>query len=128
MINRKTLFCLLLCVVLSTPGLLLYAAVDVNQLGGEPTAAETLASPLSFVADQFLVFFQKFISPVDDRQCIFSPTCSAYARKAIAKYGFFAAYPLIAARLIRCNASAYIRHEYEEAPEGRGGLCYDPVP
>lgn len=85
-------------------------------------------SAASFTADLALRFFQTFISPIDDRRCIFSPTCSVYARQAIAKYGFIKAYPLIAARLIRCNPSAYHSRVYEDAEPGKGGPCHDPVP
>ena len=102
--------------------LLSAAAAAENE--GEPRAV----SPVSFTADLALRFFQTFISPIDDRRCIFSPTCSVYARQAIAKYGFIRAYPLIAARLIRCNPSAYRSRVYEYADPGKGGPCHDPVP
>ena len=85
-------------------------------------------SAVSFSADLALRFFQTFISPVDNRRCIFSPTCSVYAREAIAKYGFIKAYPLIAARLIRCNPDAYHSRLYPDAGRGKGGPCHDPVP
>ena len=89
---------------------------------------QALPGPLSVTSDWALILFQIFISPIDNRQCIFSPTCSVYARQVIKKYGFVAAYPLITARLIRCNESAYFSIKYEMAEEGKGGFCYDPLP
>ena len=47
-------------------------------------------------------------------RCRFEPTCSAYGREAIARYGSPKGFALTAGRLLRCN------------PWARGG--YDPVP
>lgn len=102
----------------------LFSAASYAQSEEEPRQV----SPVAFTADLAVRFFQIFISPIDDRRCIFSPTCSVYARQAIAKYGFIRAYPLIAARLIRCNPSAYHSRVYDDAAPGKGGPCYDPVP
>jgi hypothetical protein len=113
-----------------TLALIVLTAVTVSAEQVNLPDAENNAdtSAVSFTADTAMKFFQVFISPIDNRRCIFSPTCSVYARRAIAKYGFIKAYPLIAARLIRCNPSAWLSQVYEEAEEGRGGPCYDPVP
>ena len=73
--------------------------------------------------------FSTFVSPVDDKECIFNPTCSRYAREAIAKYGFIEAYPLITARLIRCNNTAYSKGYYPPAKRSDDiWKAYDPVP
>ena len=87
----------------------------------------TQVSVFSITSDWAITFFQKFISPIDNRRCIFSPTCSVYARQTVKKYGVIKAYPLITARLIRCNGSAYHSRQYDMAEEGKGGPCYDPV-
>jgi putative membrane protein insertion efficiency factor len=47
-------------------------------------------------------------------RCRFEPTCSAYGREAIARYGSPKGFALAAGRIIRCN------------PWARGGR--DPVP
>lgn len=74
-------------------------------------------------------FYSSFVSPVDNKECIFNPTCSRFAREAIAKYGFVRAYPLISARLIRCNPSAYDKGYYPPAKRSDDiWKAYDPVP
>jgi putative membrane protein insertion efficiency factor len=47
-------------------------------------------------------------------RCRFSPTCSAYAREALLRHGFFPGAAMSAWRIARCN------------PLSRGGA--DPVP
>ena len=61
-----------------------------------------------------LKFYRKFISPVLKSNCIFQPTCSAYAIEAIKKRNVFIAFFLIVWRILRCNSL------------NKGG--YDPVP
>lgn len=59
--------------------------------------------------------YQKFISPLKRYpSCIYSPTCSAYAREAIDKYGVIKGMYLAVKRILRCH------------PFHKGG--YDPVP
>jgi len=61
-----------------------------------------------------LDFYKRFLSPLLPRACRFEPTCSAYAREAIERHGFWRGAGLAVKRLLRCN------------PFHRGGL--DPVP
>ncbi|MCL1911222.1 MAG: membrane protein insertion efficiency factor YidD [Leptospirales bacterium] len=52
----------------------------------------------------FLIrFFQIVISPQDGPSCRFSPTCSAYGRQAVQKFGAFFGALMAGDRLIRCN-------------------------
>ncbi|AEE15458.1 UPF0161 protein yidD [Thermodesulfobium narugense DSM 14796] len=63
----------------------------------------------------FLIrFYQKFISPLKGRSCIFYPTCSEYAIIAISRFGPLKGSFLATKRILRCH------------PFNRGG--YDPVP
>jgi uncharacterized protein len=58
--------------------------------------------------------YQLAISPLLPASCRFTPTCSAYAAEAIAKYGAVRGGALAARRLARC-------HPW-------GGSGHDPVP
>jgi uncharacterized protein len=71
-------------------------------------------TPMSRLAVAILDFYKSWISPLLPRACRFEPTCSVYAREAIARHGFLAGTALSARRLLRCH------------PFHRGGL--DPVP
>lgn len=52
----------------------------------------------------FLIrFFQVVISPQDGPHCRFSPTCSAYGRHAVERFGSLLGPMLAGDRLIRCN-------------------------
>jgi uncharacterized protein len=66
------------------------------------------------VATAILDFYKRAISPWLPRACRFEPTCSIYARQAIARHGFGRGMKLAAARLLRCH------------PFHAGG--FDPVP
>ena len=61
-----------------------------------------------------IVFYQRCISPFTPAACRFTPTCSQYAREAIAKHGPFKGLYLAVRRILRCNHW--------------GGSGYDPVP
>ncbi len=58
--------------------------------------------------------YQKGISPLIGTNCRFEPSCSAYAREALGKFGGFRGGWLALRRISRC-------HPW-------GGSGYDPVP
>lgn len=58
--------------------------------------------------------YQAAVSPYLPGLCRYSPSCSHYAREAIAGYGFAKGAALAAKRLARCRPF--------------GGRGYDPVP
>ena len=69
---------------------------------------------LSRAATGAIRFYQRHISPLFLPHCIYTPTCSEYARQAIAKYGLAKGGWLAVKRVLRCH------------PFHAGG--YDPVP
>ncbi len=69
---------------------------------------------MKYLAIALVKFYRKFISPLKQPCCRFTPTCSEYALEAFRKRGFFVGLALTVWRVLRCN------------PFGRGG--YDPVP
>jgi putative membrane protein insertion efficiency factor len=48
-------------------------------------------------------FYQQKISPKTRRKCRYYPTCSAYAKEALARYGTIRGGFLAFSRLLRCN-------------------------
>lgn len=87
------------------------------------TGDTTSHNPLSIFFDYSVRFFQTFISPVDGDRCSMYPTCSAYSREAIKKYGPIKGFIMTADRLM---------HEMDEtrfAPlikKGDSLRYYDP--
>lgn len=61
-----------------------------------------------------LDLYKRVVSPLLPRACRFEPTCSVYAREAIARHGLVRGAALAGRRLLRCH------------PFNRGG--FDPVP
>ena len=66
------------------------------------------------VAVGLIVLYQHTVSPLLGPSCRFEPSCSAYTREAIEKYGIFRGAWLGMKRISRCH------------PFHAGG--YDPVP
>jgi uncharacterized protein len=61
-----------------------------------------------------IAFYQRWLSPLGPPCCGFVPTCSAYAREALERYGLLRGLGLTARRLLKCH------------PLHRGG--FDPIP
>lgn len=64
--------------------------------------------------DKLIALYQKFISPLFPARCKYYPTCSAYARTAIKRFGAVKGGIAAAWRLLRCN------------PLSNGGIDYVP--
>ena len=58
--------------------------------------------------------YQRYISPVIQAKCAYTPTCSQYAIDAISEWGVVRGIGMGVWRILRCN------------PFSKGG--YDPVP
>lgn len=58
---------------------------------------------LAWLVIQPIRFYQLFITPYTPPSCRFTPTCSEYARQALAKHGFFKGMALAIWRILRCN-------------------------
>ncbi|MBI5748701.1 MAG: membrane protein insertion efficiency factor YidD [Nitrospinae bacterium] len=93
------------------------------RIGKPVTKAFISYNPLSTFLDLSVKFFQNFISPVDGDRCSMSPTCSAYSREAIKKYGAIKGFVMTADRLIHeideQRFAAFIR-------KGNSLRFYDP--
>jgi putative component of membrane protein insertase Oxa1/YidC/SpoIIIJ protein YidD len=117
---------LLLSLLLLTP-LTLPAAYAP---GGDRTAYEVLAEPVdvadgSGIIEELVDFYQRRISTHDGARCIFYPTCSAYFREAMTRYGLLRATLMFVDRILfRENRSA---SRFYPVHGQTGGLS-DPVP
>ena len=61
----------------------------------------------------FIIFYQRFVSPLTAPACRFYPSCSEYALQAIKRYGLWRGLWLFLRRILKCH------------PFHPGG--YDPV-
>jgi putative membrane protein insertion efficiency factor len=77
------------------------------------SAASSAGTPARVVAGVFGAY-KRFVSPLLPPACRYTPTCSEYAREAVARHGVGRGLLLAARRLARCH------------PFHAGGL--DPVP
>ena len=73
-----------------------------------------LRRPAAWLLDRLIAAYQRFISPLLPPACRFTPSCSCYARQALATHRTLSATRLITWRLLRCQ------------PLCAGGV--DPVP
>ncbi len=69
---------------------------------------------IKFLLTGLVKFYRKYVTHILRSECIFTPTCSAYALDALKKRNVFIAVLLIVWRILRCNRL------------NKGG--FDPVP
>ncbi len=81
-------------------------------MNGQPEQA--LVGPAEKALLRVLKLYQELISPALGRRCRYLPTCSAYAKTAIERFGAWKGAILGGRRLLRCQ------------PFGSSG--FDPVP
>ena len=79
-----------------------------------PPPAQALARLAIGAIDAYRATLSPAIARTGLARCLFTPTCSAYGREAIQRYGLPRGGWLAAGRILRCN------------PWSRGGV--DPVP
>jgi len=70
---------------------------------GQPAVGET--SYLGAMMGLLGRVYDGWLSPQDGPRCRFTPTCSAYGRMALGKYGPFGGWLRAWGRLLRCNRS-----------------------
>ncbi len=83
-------------------------------------------NPVKIVFGTGIVLYQKLISPSQGDVCNFSPSCSNFAKEAIAKYGILWGSLMAGDRLLRCNPGAvnYYDTYYSGLKEGK---IFDPI-
>lgn len=61
---------------------------------------------MSKVCIWLIQIYQKYLHDIfcSGSHCIYTPTCSEYAKKAFKKYGFFKGFYLSIKRVLRCNS------------------------
>ena len=69
-------------------------------------------------------FYKRFVSPIDGDRCMMHPSCSAYAKNAISKYGVFIGFLFITDRLTRCGNDLFF---YRSIILNRREYFLDPV-
>ncbi len=60
-------------------------------------------------------FYQRRISPLLPRRCLYHQTCSAYAVQAIERYGILRGLVLATWRVLRCNPFSHGGYDPPEA-------------
>lgn len=78
-------------------------------------------SPLARLASGLIRGYQLFLSPFLGGSCRFEPTCSVYARDALAAHGAWKGLVLTAKRLMRCHP--WGGHGYDPVPEPHRHRC-----
>ncbi len=69
---------------------------------------------MRWLALKLITLYQRFISPLFPPTCRYYPSCSAYARGALERFGFIRGSLLALWRILRCN------------PLSNGGIDYVP--
>jgi putative membrane protein insertion efficiency factor len=69
-------------------------------------------NPFSLTAAGLMLLYQHVVSPQVSSSCIYTRSCSNFAKEAIKEYGLIKGVFLAADRLMRCNRSCENDHPY----------------
>lgn len=58
---------------------------------------------MKILAVSLISIYQRFISPLLPASCIYTPTCSEYAKQSFIKHGFFKGFGLSVIRVLKCG-------------------------
>ncbi len=75
--------------------------IEISGPQSNKQKSNLVSKTTTFPIKLLITFFQKVISPVDGPTCDFYPTCSAYAKQALKKHGFFTGLAMASERIIR---------------------------
>ena len=70
------------------------------------TPGRRTVSPVYHALSAAMYFYQSSVSPVLQRSCAFVPSCSAYSKALLQRYGLLKGTVCTADRLMRCNRMA----------------------
>lgn len=62
---------------------------------------------MKIIALKAINFYQVNLRRLHNRECIYEPTCSEYAKLSISKYGFIKGIKYSYLRIKRCNGAIY---------------------
>jgi len=74
---------------------------EINNPQSLPHEVSTITKVTTFPFELLITFFQEIVSPIDGATCNFYPTCSAYAKRALKKHGFFIGLAMASERITR---------------------------
>ncbi|WIT14279.1 membrane protein insertion efficiency factor YidD [Paucibacter sediminis] len=88
---------------------------------------------LSATCDFAIGAYQRYLSPYKGFACAHRVhtnrcSCSAFARRAIRKYGAFKAFTLLLLRFETCRASAAVLQSAESGESGEDSVINEPCP
>jgi uncharacterized protein len=77
-------------------------------------------NPFTLTASGLMLFYQHIVSPQIAASCIYTRSCSNFAKQSIKEYGLVKGVFLAADRLLRCNRSCENDHpSYAVAADGK---------